>query len=177
VQKATGVMMHDYGCMLRAYRGHIVRAMRMCREHSTFIPVLANSFARRTTEIEVGHDARLKGASKYTLSRLISLMFDLVTSMTTYPLRVLSILGTIVSAMGIGFGFFLLFMRIIFGATWAAEGVFTLFAILFIFVGAQFVGMGLLGEYLGRVYNDVRARPRFFVQRVIGKHQCEEKIQ
>jgi undecaprenyl-phosphate 4-deoxy-4-formamido-L-arabinose transferase len=175
VQKATGVMMHDYGCMLRAYRSHIVRAMRMCHERSTFIPVLGNSFARRTTEIEVGHDARKKGDSKYSFSRLISLMFDLVTSMTTYPLRLLSIAGAIVSALGIGFGFFLLFMRLLFGASWAAEGVFTLFAILFIFVGAQFVGMGLLGEYLGRVYNDVRARPRFFIQRVIGKTTQEEK--
>jgi len=175
VQKATGVMMHDYGCMLRAYRDHIVRAMLMCHERSTFIPVLGNSFARRTTEIEVGHDARKKGDSKYSFSRLISLMFDLVTSMTTYPLRLLSIMGSIVSALGIGFGCFLLVMRLIFGTAWAAEGVFTLFAILFIFVGAQFVGMGLLGEYLGRVYNDVRARPRYFIQRVICGNQCEER--
>jgi len=175
VQKATGVMMHDYGCMLRAYRGHVVRAMLLCHERSTFIPVLGNSFARRTTEIEVDHDARKKGDSKYSLSRLISLMFDLVTSMTTYPLRLLSFMGAIVSALGIGFGCFLLLMRILFGATWAAEGVFTLFAILFIFVGAQFVGMGLLGEYLGRVYNDVRARPRYFIERVICGNQCEEK--
>jgi undecaprenyl-phosphate 4-deoxy-4-formamido-L-arabinose transferase len=175
VQKATGVMMHDYGCMLRAYRGHIVRAMLQCHERSTFIPILGNSFARRTTEITVGHDARKKGASKYNISRLISLMFDLVTSMTTYPLRLLSIMGMVVSALGIGFGFFLLFMRLIFGATWAAEGVFTLFAILFIFVGAQFIGMGLLGEYLGRVYNDVRARPRYFIERVICNNHCEER--
>lgn len=175
VRKATGVMMHDYGCMLRAYRGHIVRAMLMCHERSTFIPVLGNSFARKTTEIEVGHDARKKGDSKYSFSRLINLMFDLVTSMTTYPLRLLSIAGAIVSALGIGFGVFLLLMRLLFGAQWAAQGVFTLFAILFIFVGAQFVGMGLLGEYLGRVYNDVRARPRYFVQRVVCKNQCEEK--
>jgi undecaprenyl-phosphate 4-deoxy-4-formamido-L-arabinose transferase len=175
VQKATGVMMHDYGCMLRAYRSHIVRAMLMCQERSTFIPVLGNSFARLTTEIEVGHDARQKGDSKYSFSRLISLMFDLVTSMTTFPLRLLSIAGTIVSALGIGFGVVLLLMRLVFGAGWAAQGVFTLFAILFIFVGAQFVGMGLLGEYLGRVYNDVRARPRYFVQRVVCKNQCEEK--
>ena len=175
VQKATGVMMHDYGCMLRAYRGHIVRAMLLCHERSTFIPVLGNSFARRTTEIEVDHDVRRNGNSRYTFSRLISLMFDLVTSMTTYPLRLLSFMGALVSALGIGFGCFLLLMRLLFGAAWAAEGVFTLFAILFIFVGAQFVGMGLLGEYLGRVYNDVRARPRYFIQRIICGNQCEEK--
>jgi len=176
VQKATGVKMHDYGCMLRAYRGHIVRAMLMCHERSTFIPVLGNSFARKTAEIEVGHEARKKGDSKYSLQRLISLMFDLVTSMTTYPLRLLSIAGAVVSALGIGFGVFLLLMRLLFGAGWAAQGVFTLFAVLFIFIGAQFIGMGLLGEYLGRVYNDVRARPRYFIQRVICNNQCKEKM-
>jgi undecaprenyl-phosphate 4-deoxy-4-formamido-L-arabinose transferase len=168
VQKSTGVMMHDYGCMLRAYRRHIVEAMLMCREHSTFIPILANSFARTTTEIDVKHEARKQGQSKYSLMKLVMLHFDLLTSMTTFPLRLLSILGGIVSSAGIGFGLFLLLMRIYYGAEWAAQGVFTLFAILFIFVGAQFIAMGLLGEYIGRIYHDVRARPRYFVQRVSG---------
>lgn len=168
VQKSTGVMMHDYGCMLRAYRRHIVEAILMCREHSTFIPILANSFARATTEIDVGHEARKQGQSKYSLMKLVMLHFDLLTSMTTFPLRLLSILGGIVSSAGIGFGLFLLLMRIYYGSEWAAQGVFTLFAILFIFVGAQFIAMGLLGEYIGRIYHDVRARPRYFVQRVSG---------
>ena len=168
VQKATGVMMHDYGCMLRAYRRHIVEAMLACREHSTFIPILANSFARTTTEIDVRHEARKQGESKYNLMKLAMLHFDLLTSMTTFPLRVLSILGGIISVAGIGFGVFLLIMRVYYGAEWAAQGVFTLFAVLFIFVGAQFVAMGLLGEYIGRIYYDVRARPRYFVQRTSG---------
>jgi undecaprenyl-phosphate 4-deoxy-4-formamido-L-arabinose transferase len=166
VQKATGVMMHDYGCMLRAYRRHIVEAILECREHSTFIPILANSFARTTIEIDVRHEARKQGESKYSLMKLAMLQFDLLTSMTTFPLRVLSILGGIISVAGIGFGVFLLVMRVYYGAEWAAQGVFTLFAVLFIFVGAQFVAMGLLGEYIGRIYHDVRARPRYFVQRV-----------
>jgi undecaprenyl-phosphate 4-deoxy-4-formamido-L-arabinose transferase len=166
VQKTTGVMMHDYGCMLRAYRKHIVEAMLKCREHSTFIPILANSFARTTTEIDVKHEARKQGESKYSLMKLAMLHFDLLTSMTTFPLRLLSMLGGIISVAGIGFGVFLLIMRIYYGAEWAAQGVFTLFAVLFIFVGAQFVAMGLLGEYIGRIYHDVRARPRYFVQRV-----------
>jgi undecaprenyl-phosphate 4-deoxy-4-formamido-L-arabinose transferase len=168
VQKSTGVMMHDYGCMLRAYRRHIVEAMLMCKEHSTFIPILANSFARTTTEIPVKHEARKQGQSKYSLMKLVMLHFDLLTSMTTFPLRLLSIFGGMISSTGIGFGLFLLLMRIYYGAEWAAQGVFTLFAILFIFVGAQFIAMGLLGEYIGRVYHDVRARPRYFVQRVSG---------
>ncbi len=168
-QKATGVVMHDYGCMLRAYRRSIVKAMLQCHERSTFIPVLANGFASKTTEIEVQHASRSDGDSKYSLWRLINLQFDLLTSMTTFPLRLLSILGTVISVTGIGFGAFLLVMRFIYGAEWAAQGVFTLFAILFVFIGAQFVGMGLLGEYIGRIYHDVRARPRYFVQGVVGR--------
>jgi undecaprenyl-phosphate 4-deoxy-4-formamido-L-arabinose transferase len=175
-QRATGVMMHDYGCMLRAYRRHVVDAMLQCDERSTFIPVLANSFARQATEIEVRHESRSTGDSKYSLWKLINLQFDLLTSMTTFPLRLLSILGLFVSLLGIGFGVFLLVMRLIYGATWAAAGVFTLFAVLFIFVGAQFIGMGLLGEYIGRIYYDVRGRPRYFVQRVVRGSDQEKEI-
>lgn len=87
--------------------------------------------------------------------------------MTTFPLRLLSIVGGLVSLAGMGFGFILIIMRLLFGAAWAADGVFTLFAILFIFIGGQFLALGLLGEYIGRIYNDVRARPRYFVDRTV----------
>jgi undecaprenyl-phosphate 4-deoxy-4-formamido-L-arabinose transferase len=169
VQQSTGVLMHDYGCMLRAYRRPIVEAMLQCQERTTFIPVLANSFARFTTEIEVQHEKRSQGSSKYSLWKLINLMFDLLTSMTTFPLRLLTLIGTAIAAGGFGLGLLILAMRMIYGIGWAAEGVFTLFALLFIFIGAQFIGMGLLGEYIGRIYRDVRARPRYFVQKVVGR--------
>ncbi|MFA6009297.1 MAG: glycosyltransferase [Desulfobacteraceae bacterium] len=167
VQKATGVMMTDYGCMLRAYRRNIIDAILMCHERSTFIPVLANSFARNTTEIPVKHNERKAGVSKYNLLKLLSLQYDLLTCMTTFPLRLLSIVGGLVSMAGMGFGFTLIVMRLLFGAAWAADGVFTLFAILFIFIGGQFLALGLLGEYIGRIYNDVRSRPRYFVDRTV----------
>ena len=169
IRKSTGVDMHDYGCMLRAYRRSIVAAMLQCQERSTFIPVLANSFARRTTEIEVGHAARVAGDSKYSVWKLINLQFDLLTSMTTFPLRLLNVLGMLIAAAGFGLGAYMLAMRVFMGTHWAAEGVFTLFALLFIFVGAQFIGMGLLGEYIGRIYSDVRARPRYFVEKTMGR--------
>jgi len=169
VRQTTGVLMHDYGCMLRGYRRQVVDAMLECHERSTFIPVLANCFAGRTTEIEVQHAARTAGQSKYSLWKLISLQFDLLTSMTTFPLRLLTVFGGLIAVLGIGFGAFLLVLRFVYGADWAAEGVFTLFAILFFFVGAQFMAMGLLGEYIGRIYLDVRARPRSFVRTVVGR--------
>lgn len=165
---ATGVSMHDYGCMLRAYRRPVVDAMLQCNERSTFIPVLANSFASRTEEVEVRHVERRSDRSKYTLWKLINLQFDLLTSMTTFPLRLLSLAGTALSLSGFLAGISLLVMRVIYGAEWAVDGVFTILAALFFLVGAQLLAMGLLGEYIGRVYADVRARPRYFVSERIG---------
>ncbi|MGL4858699.1 MAG: glycosyltransferase, partial [Enterobacteriaceae bacterium] len=171
VQHSTGMKMSDYGCMLRAYRRNIVDAMLCCHERSTFIPVLANSFARDTIELEVAHTERVHGVSKYGFMHLINLMFDLVTCMTSVPLRWLSLVGTAISATGFFLALFLLLMRALFGPIWSAEGVFTLFAILFIFIGVQILGMGLLGEYIGRMYNDVRARPRYFIHQIVRAQQ------
>ena len=168
VQQATGVKMHDYGCMLRAYRRPVVDAMLQCHERSTFIPVLANSFAEKTAEVKVAHAERVNDDSKYNFWKLINLQFDLLTSMTTFPLRLLSILGGIISLTGFLFSFILLGTRLLLGAAWAAEGVFTLFAVLFIFIGVQLLAMGLMGEYIGRIYHDVRARPRYFVRSRVG---------
>jgi undecaprenyl-phosphate 4-deoxy-4-formamido-L-arabinose transferase len=169
VRKVTGVEMTDYGCMLRAYRRHIVETMLRCNERSTFIPMLANSFARHTTEITVQHEERAAGDSKYSVLKLINLQFDLLTSMSTAPLRLLTFLGVTIAAAGTLFAIALLVLRLIYGHEWGVEGVFPLFAILFIFVGAQFMGVGLVGEYIGRIYYDVRARPRFIIEEVVGQ--------
>ncbi len=150
VQRSTGVAMSDYGCMLRAYRRTIVDAMLACRERSTFIPILANSFARHTTEVLVQHAEREHGDSKYSPMRLINLMFDLVTCMTTTPLRLLSIIGFSMAGIGALFALLLIFLRLIFGAAWAGDGTFVLFAVLFVFTGGQFIGMGLLGPHVQR---------------------------
>jgi undecaprenyl-phosphate 4-deoxy-4-formamido-L-arabinose transferase len=167
VRRVTGVDMSDYGCMLRAYRRSIVDAMLSCHERSTFIPILANSFGRNTSEVEVEHAEREHGDSKYRLMDLINLQFDLLTSITTAPLRLLSMMGFGIAILGFLFGTGLLIMRLIYGVEWGIDGIVPLFAVLFVFIGAQFVGMGLLGEYLGRVYVDVRARPRYFIQKVV----------
>ena len=169
IQSTTGKAMGDYGCMLRAYRRHIVDAMLHCHERSTFIPILANTFARKAIEIPVHHAEREFGESKYSFMRLINLMYDLVTCLTTTPLRMLSVFGSIIAVLGFTLSVLLVVLRLAFGPQWAAEGVFMLFAVLFMFIGAQFVAMGLLGEYIGRIYTDVRARPRYFIQRVVSR--------
>jgi hypothetical protein len=128
---------------------HHTHAMLECHERSTFIPILANSFASRTCEIEVGHAERSVGGSKYDLWKLVNLQFDLLTSMTTFPLRALSLLGIAVSVAGVGFGIFLLVMRLIYGSQWAVQGVFTLFAVLFIYTGAtKLFGIPATAEFI-----------------------------
>lgn len=169
IKKSTGKELGDYGCMLRAYKRIIVKAMLQCHERSTFIPILANSFARKTIDLPVAHNERQFGVSKYGLWQLINLMFDLVTCMTTMPIRLLSIAGGLIACTGFLLAFVLLLLRFAFGAEWAGGGVFTLFAVLFAFIGVQLVSMGLLGEYIGRIYGDVRARPRYFIQEIINK--------
>jgi undecaprenyl-phosphate 4-deoxy-4-formamido-L-arabinose transferase len=168
-QKATGVKMKDYGCMLRAYRRNIVDAMLACNERSTFIPVLGNSFARETCEVVVSHNQRTAGDSKYSVWKLINLQFNLLTCMTTFPLRLLSIIGGGISMLGVLLGAYIVLMRIIYGDAYSQGGVFTLFAVLFFICGFQMVGLGLLGEYIGRIYYDVRARPRYFIEKIIGR--------
>jgi undecaprenyl-phosphate 4-deoxy-4-formamido-L-arabinose transferase len=166
-RKTTGVQLHDYGCMLRAYTREVVDAMLLCKERSSFIPALANSFAKRITEVPVAHAERAAGDSKYGIWKLINLQFDLLTSFSLLPLQMLSVLGVFVSALGVGFGIFLYLYRV-FHPTSSPDYVLTLFAILFVFVGAQFLAFGLLGEYIGRIYQEVRDRPRYMVKKVHG---------
>jgi len=169
VRKATGVPMRDYGCMLRAYRRSVIKAVLRCHERSTFIPVLANSLASRPGEVEVEHARRVADESKYNLWKLVNLQFDLLTSMTTGPLRLMTFVGGGLAVLGFAFAVLILVLRLVYGPEWAAQGVFTIFAVLFIFLGIQLAGMGLLGEYIGRIYQDVRARPRYFIETVVGR--------
>jgi undecaprenyl-phosphate 4-deoxy-4-formamido-L-arabinose transferase len=160
--KVVGVELKDYGCMLRAYRREVVDAMSACQETSSFIPALANTYANKVLEVPVGHAQRHAGQSKYGLLKLFRLHFDLMTGFSVLPIQLVSLMGSVVALVGLAFGLFLFARRIIVGPE--VEGVFTLFAILFVFVGLQILGVGLIGEYVGRIYREVRRRPRFVVR-------------
>jgi undecaprenyl-phosphate 4-deoxy-4-formamido-L-arabinose transferase len=168
MRKLTGVAVTDYGCMLRAYRRDVVDAVLACDEHGAYVPALANGFAGRVAELEVDHEERRAGQSNYRLGTLVNLYFDLLVSTTTAPLRLLSVVGTVCALAGVGFGVALLALRLAYGPGWAVQGVFTIFAVLFVFLGVQLLGMGLLGEYIGRISRDVQGRPRYIVREVVG---------
>ena len=162
----TRIHMTDQGCMLRAYSRDIIDAINACREVNTFIPALAYTFAQRPTEIEVGHEDRAAGESKYSLYKLIRLNFDLVTGFSLVPLQMFSLFGIAISLLSVLFVVFLAIRRLVVGPE--AEGLFTLFGIAFFLIGIALFGIGLLGEYVGRIYQQVRQRPRYLIEAVLG---------
>ncbi|MGE5248495.1 MAG: glycosyltransferase [Verrucomicrobiota bacterium] len=165
-RKITGIRMSDWGCMLRAYRREVVDRMVESQEYSTFIPALATLFAKHITEIPVGHEERHAGRSNYSIWKLLNLQFDLLTSFSEFPLRVLMYTGTGMAFLGVVFAILLGVMRVIYGPDWAAQGIFTLFAVLFFFVGALFFALGIMGQYIGRIYHEVRKRPHYTIRKL-----------
>jgi len=164
-ENITHIQMTDQGCMLRAYDRALVDTLNACQEVNTFIPALAYTFAATPTEIEVDHEERFAGESKYSLYRLIRLNFDLVTGFSIVPLQWFSLIGTLLS-VGAGALFLLLLVRrFVLGAE--VEGVFTLFALQFFLTGIMLFGIGLMGEYVGRIQQEVRRRPRYRISAVL----------
>jgi undecaprenyl-phosphate 4-deoxy-4-formamido-L-arabinose transferase len=166
--RMTNIVMTDQGCMFRGYHRDIVAALLDSTESHTFIPALAYIYAGNPTEIVVEHEERVAGESKYSLFKLIHLNFDLMTSFSIVPLQVFSLIGMGVSVVSLFFVIFLAARRLIVGPE--AEGVFTLFAITFFMIGILLFAVGVLGEYVGRIYIQVRNRPRFLVRTVLEQH-------
>lgn len=164
-ERITRIEMTDQGCMLRAYDRALVDTLNACQEVNTFVPALAYTFAARPTEIVVSHEERFAGESKYSLYKLIRLNFDLMTGFSIVPLQWFSLVGIVLS-LGAGALFALLLVRrFMLGAE--VEGVFTLFALMFFFIGIVLFGIGLMGEYVGRIQQEVRRRPRYRVSAVL----------
>ena len=168
--RITHIHMTDQGCMLRAYSRDIIDAINACGEVSTFIPALAYTFARNPAEIEVAHEARAAGTSKYSLYSLIRLNFDLMTGFSVVPLQIFSLFGILVAIGSVLLYFVIMAKRILEGAPLDALRTFWDRDILqFFLIGLVLFGLGLVGEYVGRIYQQVRNRPRYLVQAVLEK--------
>jgi undecaprenyl-phosphate 4-deoxy-4-formamido-L-arabinose transferase len=160
-ERMTLVRITDQGCMFRGYGRSVVDAVNLCSEYNTFVPALAYTFAVSPTEILVGHEDRGAGQSKYSMLRLLRLNFDLMTGFSTMPVQLFSVFGICVSLLSGLLFVWLMVRRLLLGSE--AEGVFTLFALAFMFIGIALFGIGLVGEYVGRIYDEVRRRPRYII--------------
>ncbi len=172
-ENITHIKITDQGNMLRAYGRNVIDLINQCAEVNTFVPALAYTFARKPTEVVVEHEERAAGVSKYSLYSLIRLNFDLITGFSLVPLQFFSILGMFLSVGSAALVVLLLIRRFLLGAE--AEGLFTLFAIAFFLMGVILFGIGLVGEYVGRIFQQVRARPRYVVQTILQQTQNDQK--
>ncbi len=171
-ERITRVRMTDQGCMLRAYSRHVIDAINNTSEINTFIPALAYLYALKPVEIEVEHNERAAGQSKYSLYKLIRLNFDLVTGFSVMPLQAFSVIGFILTILSGILVVYMVVQRIFEGPQ--VQGVFTLFAIVFFLIGIMLFGIGLLGEYVGRIYQEVQRRPRYLIRAILEKKSADD---
>ncbi len=164
-ERITRIRMTDQGCMLRGYHRRIIDTIKQTSEINTFLPALGFMYALNPVEIEVAHSERAEGESKYSLYSLVRLNFDLVTGFSKMPLEIFSFVGILISIPSALLVIYMILRRILLGPE--VEGVFTLFAINFFLIGMILFGIGLLGEYIGRIYQQVQNRPRFLIKAVL----------
>jgi undecaprenyl-phosphate 4-deoxy-4-formamido-L-arabinose transferase len=166
-KRTTNIEMTDQGCMLRAYRRPIIEAIVRSGAINTFIPALAYSFSGDPAEVGVQHEERHAGVSNYSLYKLIRLNFDLITGFSLAPLQYFTMFSGLSALGSLALVFVLLVRRFAFNLDRETFGVFTLFAIVFFLLSVAMIGIGLIGEYVGRTYQVVRARQRYHVREVL----------
>ncbi len=172
ISKVTGVNLHDYGCSLKAYRREVIKNLKLYGEMHRFIPAVASWYGVRIAEVETTHHPRLRGKSKYGISRTMKVVLDLITvkflqSFSTKPLQFFGPIGLLSGALGFLISLYLSIDKIFSGRDIGGRPLLLLGALLII-VGIQFIGMGLLGEMMVRVYHETQKKPIYVIKKVIG---------
>jgi len=173
----TGVRLHDYGCTLKAFRKEVTSNIRLYGEMHRFIPAIASGMGISFTEIKVNHRPRIHGTSKYGITRTLRVILDLMTvkfmlSYATRPLHVFGSVGFIASSIGFFLALYMTIQRQFFGIAMGNRPL-LLFAILLIFMGIQFITIGLLAELVVRTYHESQHKPIYYVRKILGR--AEEK--
>lgn len=172
ISKVTGVKLHDYGCSLKAYRRDVIKNLKLYGEMHRFIPAVASWYGVRIAEVETAHHPRLRGKSKYGISRTIKVVLDLITvkflqSFSTKPLQFFGTVGMSGGFLGFLLLLYLSIDKLILGNPIGGRPLLLLGALLII-VGFQFIGMGLLGEMIVRVYHETQRKPIYVIKKVFG---------
>jgi glycosyltransferase involved in cell wall biosynthesis len=168
----TGVALHDYGCTLKAFRKEVIKNIHLYGEMHRFIPAIASGMGISFTEIKVNHRARQFGTSKYGISRTIRVVLDLITvkfllSYATRPIQIFGLLGVISGTAGFLIALIMTIQRQFFDIP-LSDRPMLLLAIVLIFVGIQFISIGLIGELQARTYHETQKKPVYYVKEVYG---------
>jgi len=179
ISNVTDVRLHDYGCSLKAYRRDVLQHVHLYGELHRFIPALASQVGGTVTEVPVNHRARQFGRSKYGISRTVRVMLDLITvwflgTYQTRPIHVFGTLGLLSAGLGTIFGLYLSFIKIFLGASIGGRPLLML-AVLLVFIGVQFITVGLLGEMITRTYFESQHKPIYLVRDVITSYDSAAK--
>ena len=173
ISLATQVELHDYGCTMKAMRRDIAKGLKLYGEMHRFIPAIAYERGARIVEMKVNHRPRLRGKSKYGITRILRVVLDLLTvkfllSYSTRPSHMFGLVGLASAGAGILIGVYLSVQKFIYNAEIGGRPL-LLLGILLIFIGFQFITMGLLGEMLARTYHESQDRPVFAVREILGE--------
>lgn len=172
ISTGTGVHLHDYGCALKAYRGEVVKSIKLYGDLHRFIPAIASYYGVTVAEVPVNYRSRQFGSSKYGMGRIIRVILDLMTvrfmlSYSTRPIQIFGLMGLVSFGLGVIIGLYLTFMKLFYGVA-LAERPALLLAILLVMIGVQFVTMGLLGELVVRTYHESQDKPIYTIREELG---------
>ncbi|MBD2464723.1 glycosyltransferase family 2 protein [Oscillatoria sp. FACHB-1407] len=172
ISRVTGVVIHDYGCSLKAYRAEVVTDLNLYGELHRFLPVLAFIEGARIAEMPVLHHSRRFGQSKYGLGRTFRVLMDLLTiffikKFLTRPMHVFGLFGLLAIAAGVGLGLYLTFVKLVIGEP-IGDRPLLILTVLLLTTGVQLFSFGLLAELSMRTYHESQGRPIYRVREVIG---------
>jgi len=153
IGRGSAKVLSDFGSMLRGYRRWVIEKVNESGGKSVYIPTFTALLGGKFCELEIEHKRREKGKSKYGLKKLFTLYFDMITDISLFPIQLISFLGILISFIGFALGIVIFLRRIFIGPE--VEGVFTLFAFLFVLTGVLLISVGLIGEYVGRIYGEI----------------------
>jgi undecaprenyl-phosphate 4-deoxy-4-formamido-L-arabinose transferase len=172
IASTTGVKLHDYGCMLRVYRRHVVQLLNQCGESRRFITALTSWLGVNIAEVPVRHEAANLRGSRYNYRRLIRMTLDLVTGYSLVPIQLVTASGLAMAFIGIVAGLFLLAWRVVFGVN--PTGLSSFVALLLVLFGIQLAGLGIIGEYVGRIYIETQGRPYYLIRTLLDREPSDE---
>jgi len=173
ISSITGVHLHDYGCTLKAFKKEVTDNINLYGEMHRFIPAIASAMGVSITEVKVNHRPRLHGTSKYGISRTFRVILDLMTvkfllSYSNRPIHVFGLIGIGSFSLGGIIALLLILQRQIYNIPLSDRPLFLL-AVLFLFMGIQFISLGLISELQIRTYHESQNKPIYYIKEILKK--------